>query len=171
MPSFQIFLSSFFAMKYTVKTEKDDFFLNSPPFPSLPLLWMGSISMAGLFPFSLPDFHPPTSLPFTLPESSQLHRGIYSGQPEKFFPPPSKILPCFSGFFALFKLHKGILTCVISLSSFFLLFSPFPFLFSSPPSNSSLGMVRIYIPAPTPLAASAGLLNYSVPLSLLNQLF
>ena len=23
---------------------------------------------------------------------------IYSGQPEKFFPPPSKILPCFCGF-------------------------------------------------------------------------
>ena len=41
-------------------------------------------------------------------------RGIYSGQPEKFPPPPSKILPSF-------------------------IFSSFPFLFSlSTPSNSSL---------------------------------
>ena len=58
-----------------------------------------------------------------------LHGGIYSGQPEKFFPPPSKILPCFCGFFAIFKLPEGISTCVLSLFSYFLLFPPFPFLF------------------------------------------
>ena len=29
------------------------------------------------------------------------NRGIYSGWPEKFSPPPSKILPYFSGFFAV----------------------------------------------------------------------
>ena len=40
----------------------------------------------------------------------------------------SKILPCFGGFFAVFKLHKGILTCVLSLFSFF---SSFPPLFPS----------------------------------------
>ena len=30
---------------------------------------------------------------------SDIFKGIYSGQPEKLFPPPSKILPCFCGFF------------------------------------------------------------------------
>ena len=35
----------------------------------------------------------------TLKKASVPFRGIYSGQPEKFFPPPSKILPCFCGFF------------------------------------------------------------------------
>ena len=45
--------------------------------------------------------------------------------PEKFPPPPSKILPCFCGFFAIIRLHKGILTC-----DYFFSFPPFPFLFS-----------------------------------------
>ena len=52
------------------------------------------------------------------------YRGIYSGQPEKI--PPSKLFPVFVdyfcghlSFFRSFKLHKGILTCVLSLFSFF----------------------------------------------------
>ena len=45
------------------------------------------------------------------------------------FWPARKILPCFCGFFAAFKLHKGILTCVLSLFSFFSSFPPFSFPF------------------------------------------
>ena len=37
-----------------------------------------------------------------------------------------------------FKLHKGILTCILSLFSSFFSFPPFSLPFSSPPSNSSL---------------------------------
>merc|ERR1712200_128044 len=76
-------------------------------------------------------------------------------------PPPLKFFPVFVDFWGVFKLHKGILTCVLSLFSLFSSFPPFPFLFSSPPLNSSLffnldknsspprggGMARIYIPA------------------------
>ena len=37
------------------------------------------------------------------------NRGTYSGQPEKFFPPPPlKFFPVFVDFLRLFKLHKGI---------------------------------------------------------------
>ena len=75
---------------------------------------------------------------FIEPKRSFLSRGCIFW-PARKIPPPSKILSCFCGFFLRsFKLHKGILTCVLSFFSFFLLFSPFPFLFSSSPSNSSL---------------------------------
>ena len=56
-----------------------------------------------------------------------INRGIYSGQPEKFFP-PSQILPFFWIFFRSFKLHK----------LFFNLDK------SSPPPGGE--MARIYIP-------------------------
>ena len=47
-------------------------------------------------------------------------RGIYSGQPEKFFPPPPlKFFPVFVDFFSVFKLLKDIFTCVLSLFFFF----------------------------------------------------
>ena len=88
-------------------------------------------------------------------------RGIYSGQPEKFFP-PLKFFPVFVDFLRSFKLHKGILTCVLSLLSFFFSSPPFPFLFhevllqillffnldkNSPPPPRGGKMARIYIPA------------------------
>ena len=74
-------------------------------------------------------------------------RGIYSGQPET-PPPPSKILP----FLWIFKLHKGILTCVLSLFSFFFFFPLFPSFFHEVLlqilSSFTIWtkMARIYIP-------------------------
>ena len=64
--------------------------------------------------------------------SSQFFRGIYSGQPEKFFPPPLKFFPVFVDFAVVFKL-QCISTCVLSLFSFFSSFPPFslPFFKSS----------------------------------------
>ena len=76
-----------------------------------------------------------------------------------------KILPVFVDFFAVFKLHKGVLTCVLSLFSFFPSFLP---LFLSFFFNSSFKffpvfhfgqkffgeIARIYIPAPTCMYAS-----------------
>ena len=56
----------------------------------------------------------------------------------KILPPPLKSSLFLWIFLALFKLHKDIFTCVLSLFSFFLLIPLFPFLFSSHPSNSSL---------------------------------
>merc|ERR1711860_246555 len=54
--------------------------------------------------------------------------------PARKIPPPLKFFPVFVDFFCG---HLSF-TCVLSLFSFFLLFPPFPFLFSCPPSNSSL---------------------------------
>ena len=59
------------------------------------------------------------------PPQRNAPRGIYSGRPEK-FPPPLKFFPVFVDFLRSFKLHKGILACVLSLFSFL---PPFPFLF------------------------------------------
>ena len=62
------------------------------------------------------------------------YRGIFSCQPEKFFPPPllwNSSLFC--GFFAVFKQRVFYHSFL-----FFLLFPPFLFLFTSPLSNSSL---------------------------------
>ena len=56
---------------------------------------------------------------------SRTMRGIYSGQPEN-SPPPLKYFPVFVDFSRLFKLHKGILTCVLSLFSFFFFLPFFP---------------------------------------------
>ena len=92
-----------------------------------------------------------------------LNTGVYILSSKKNPPLPSKFFPVFVDFFRSFKLHKGILTCVLSLFSFFLLPPPFLFLFSSF-SNSSLffnldkppppppggWMARIYIPGSIP---------------------
>lgn len=57
-----------------------------------------------------------------------LNTGVYILSSKKNPPLPSKFFPVFVDFFRSFKLHKGILTCVLSLFSFFLLPPP---LFSS----------------------------------------
>ena len=44
-------------------------------------------------------------------------------------PPPLKFFPVFVDFWGVFKLHKGILTCVLSLFSLFSSFPPFSFPF------------------------------------------
>ena len=68
----------------------------------------------------------------------------------KNLPPPSKILPCFCGFFAVFKLHKGILKCFYHSFLFFSSFPPFsfPFFKSSfkffPVFHFGQKMARIY---------------------------
>ena len=54
-----------------------------------------------------------------------LNTGVYILSSKKNPPLPSKFFPVFVDFFRSFKLHKGILTCVLSLFSFFLLPPPF----------------------------------------------
>ena len=77
-------------------------------------------------------------------------------------PPPLKFFPVFVDFLRSFKRHKGILTCVLSLFSFFSSFPPFslPFFKSSykffplfqygqknsPPKGGGEMTSRIYIP-------------------------
>ena len=65
--------------------------------------------------------------------------------------PPLKFFSSFVDFFAVFKLHKGISTCVLSL--FFSSFPPFPFLFFK--SSFKFFLVfqfgqNIYIPVSLP---------------------
>ena len=57
------------------------------------------------------------------------YRVICSCQPKKFPPPPLKFFPVFVDFWGVFKLFKGILTCVLSLFSLFSSFPPFSFPF------------------------------------------
>ena len=58
-----------------------------------------------------------------------MHPGVYILAIQKNSSPPSlTFFPVFVDFFAVFKLHKGILTCVLSLF-FFSSFPPFSFPF------------------------------------------
>ena len=71
--------------------------------------------------------------------------GVYIPASQKNSPhPPLKFFPVFVDFLRSFKLHKGILTCVLSLFLFFI-FPPFPDLFTSPPSNSFFQLGQKYI--------------------------
>ena len=73
-----------------------------------------------------------TSLTFSTPTIYQVDldiistTGVYILVSQKnSSPPPVKFFPVFVDFLGVFKLHKGILTCVLSLFSFFLLFPLF----------------------------------------------
>ena len=92
-----------------------------------------------------------------------LNTGVYILSSKKNPPLPSKFFPVFVDFFRSFKLHKGILTCVLSLFSFFLLPPPFSLPFFKffkffpifqfgqkiPPPPGGW-MARIYIPGSIP---------------------
>ena len=92
-----------------------------------------------------------------------LNTGVYILSSKKNPPLPSKFFPVFVDFFRSFKLHKGILTCVLSLFSFFLLppplFSSFfqvfqilPYfsIWTKKPPPPGGWMARIYIPGSIP---------------------
>ena len=86
-----------------------------------------------------------------------MYAGVYILASQKnISPPPLKFFPVFVDFLGVFKLHKGILTCVLSLFSLFSSFPTFSFPFFNqilvfhfgqkfPPSPGG-GMARIYIP-------------------------
>ena len=79
-------------------------------------------------PWSAPCFWTPGEFSVYL---LLLTSGVYILASQKKF--PLKFFPVFVDFFAVFKLHKGILTCILSLFSFFPSFPPFslPFFKSS----------------------------------------
>ena len=78
-----------------------------------------------------------TSLTFSTPTIYQVDldiistTGVYILVSQKnSSPPPVKFFPVFVDFLGVFKLHKGILKCVLSVFSLFSSFLPFSFPFS-----------------------------------------